>query len=150
MHTTQELSTTKVHHPLGTMALKRLLGVLTVVLAAVSTSAFAPVRSIGARPVVEKSPATISGTTLFDRRWNFNEGREPWGMKANAEIWNGRVAQMAFTITLLQELITGKGVIQGLQDGNPVNIAFCGGAVLSTIALTIFLAIKGKENDISY
>ena len=29
------------------------------------------------------------------RQWNFNEGRSPWGLKKNAEIWNGRVAQVS-------------------------------------------------------
>jgi hypothetical protein len=31
---------------------------------------------------------------LADRQWNFNEGRSPWGLKKNAEIWNGRAAQV--------------------------------------------------------
>jgi hypothetical protein len=26
--------------------------------------------------------------------WNFNEGQAPWGLKKNAEIWNGRVSQV--------------------------------------------------------
>ena len=92
-----------------------------------------------------------SGSTLLqERRWNFNEGRGPWGMKKNAEIWNGRLAQMGFTIVLLQEFVTGKGVIQGLQDGNVINIFFLGIAVASTVGLSVFLAFKGKENDIVY
>ena len=43
------------------------------------------------------TPATTSSrhsTQLAERRWNFNEGRAPWGLKKNAEIWNGRVAQV--------------------------------------------------------
>jgi len=41
------------------------------------------------------SPLSIATTTtLAERRWNFNEGQSPWGMKENAEIWNGRVAQV--------------------------------------------------------
>ena len=39
-------------------------------------------------------------------------------MKNNAEIWNGRVAQVAFVIVLLQELVFGKGVVQGIMDGD--------------------------------
>ena len=38
-----------------------------------------------------------STTALMERRWNFNEARGPWGLKKNAEIWNGRVAQVRFT-----------------------------------------------------
>lgn len=83
------------------------------------------------------------------RQWNFNEGgRGPWGLKRNAEIWNGRAAQMAFTIVLLQELITGKGAIAGIKDGDVSAYGLLGFAILSTIGLTIFLAIKGKEDEI--
>lgn len=35
-----------------------------------------------------------SSTALSERRWNFNEGGGPFGLKKNAEIWNGRVAQV--------------------------------------------------------
>lgn len=87
-----------------------------------------------------------SSLVLNERQWNFNEvGKSPWGLKNNAEIWNGRVAQMGFTIVLLQELITGKGVIQGIQDGDFINYAFLGLAGVSVIGLTIFLAIKGSD-----
>ena len=84
------------------------------------------------------------------RRWNYNEARGPFGLKNNAEVWNGRIAQMAFTIVLLQELITGKGVIAGIQEGNPFNLGMLGFAVVSTVVLTIFLAIKGEEKDIDF
>lgn len=91
-----------------------------------------------------------SKTMLMERRWNFNEARGPWGMKKNAEIWNGRVAQMGFTVVLLQELITGKGVIQGLSDGDFVSYALLGATLLSVVGLSAFLAFKGKEKDIVY
>jgi hypothetical protein len=84
----------------------------------------------------------------MSRQWNFNEGRSPFGLKKNAEIWNGRVAQVGFTIVLLQELITGKGVVQGLQEGNFLNIAFLGVTVVSVVGLSAFLAIKGKDKFI--
>ena len=71
-------------------------------------------------------------------------------MKKNAEIWNGRVAQMAFVIVLLQEAITGKGVIQSVQDGDFIGYAFLAFAGLSTVGLTIWLAIKGDESDIVF
>ena len=41
-----------------------------------------------------RSMASSSSTALEERRWNFNEGQSPWGMKQNAEIWNGRFAQV--------------------------------------------------------
>jgi hypothetical protein len=41
---------------------------------------------------------------LSERRWNFNEGQEPWGMKKNAEIWNGRVAQVVYIIPIYGQL----------------------------------------------
>uniref|UniRef100_A0A6S8Z6B1 Uncharacterized protein n=1 Tax=Ditylum brightwellii TaxID=49249 RepID=A0A6S8Z6B1_9STRA len=110
-----------------------------------TTTAFAP-PSTSISSVQKQSVATVvSSTALNERQWNFNEGRGPWGMKKNAEIWNGRAAQMGFTIVLLQELITGKGVVQGLQDGDFINTAFLGAAVVSTVLLTIWLAIQGKE-----
>ncbi len=83
------------------------------------------------------------------RQWNFNEGRGPFGLKKNAEIWNGRAAQMCFVVVLLQELITGKGVVQGLQEGNPLNVAMAGITMVSLAGLTIFLAIKGKDKFIN-
>ena len=36
----------------------------------------------------------VTSTQLQERQWNFNEGQGPFGMKKNAEIWNGRVAQV--------------------------------------------------------
>lgn len=82
------------------------------------------------------------------RQWNFNEGRGPFGLKKNAEIWNGRAAQMCFVIVLLQELITGKGVIQGIQEGDPFNVIMLGITVASLGGLTVFLGLKGKEKYI--
>mmetsp|Transcript_5310 Transcript_5310/g.13284 ORF Transcript_5310/g.13284 Transcript_5310/m.13284 type:complete len:153 (+) Transcript_5310:156-614(+) len=96
------------------------------------------------------APQTSSATALSERQWNFNQGRSPWGLKNNAEIWNGRVAQMAFVVVLLQEAITGKGVIASIQDGDAVGYAFLALAVVSTVGLTIWLAIKGDESDIVF
>ncbi|KAL7436206.1 hypothetical protein ACHAXM_005073 [Skeletonema potamos] len=122
-----------------------------------AAQAFAPptshnsVRSIISQQTQQYNKLPTSSTTaLSERQWNFNEGRGPWGMKKNAEIWNGRVAQMAFVVVLLQELITGKGVIASIQDGDATGYAFLGLAVLSTVALTAWLAIKGDENSIKF
>jgi hypothetical protein len=93
-----------------------------------------------------KTPS--SSSALYERKWNFNsDGRNPWGVKRNAEVWNGRVAQMAFTVVLLQELLQGKGVIQGIQEGNVVNLVIAGGAILSMVALTIFLAVQASQYE---
>jgi hypothetical protein len=53
---------------------------------------------------------------------------------------------MAFVIIFIQELIQGKGVIQGLQNGEFVNVATLGATVLSVVALTAVLAIKGADD----
>ena len=99
-------------------------------------------------PVTQSINSFGTSTTLNERQWNFNEGRGPFGLKKNAEIWNGRVAQVGFTVVLLQEFITGKGVIEGIQEGNIFNLAMLGLTVVSTLGLSVFLASKGKNTDI--
>ena len=43
---------------------------------------------------------------------------------------------MAIVVIIIQELITGKGVVTGLQEGNWFNL-FCGlGTVVSVVGLT--------------
>jgi hypothetical protein len=54
--------------------------------------------------------------------------------------------QVAFVLTFMQELVQGKGVFQGLQEGDPVNIAFFGLAGISIVGLTAFLALKGDDD----
>jgi len=71
-------------------------------------------------------------------------------MKNNAEIWNGRVAQMAIIVIIIQESVTGKGVIQGIQDGNFLNMFLGALTAFSVVGLTGWLAIKGEEDDISW
>ena len=53
---------------------------------------------------------------------------------------------MAFVLTFLQELIQGKGVFQGIAEGDPINNVFFGVALVSTLGLTAFLAIKGNDD----
>jgi hypothetical protein len=53
---------------------------------------------------------------------------------------------MAFVVVFIQELIQGKGVVQGFQDGDPANIAGLAGFAVVTLGLTAFLAIKGKSD----
>jgi hypothetical protein len=97
--------------------------------------------------VFPSSGRLISRTTaLSERQWNFNDPpRGPFGMKKNAETWNGRVAMMGFTVILLQELITGKGVIQGLANGDFVNFAFAGATAASVLVVTAVIVLKGRN-----
>ena len=147
--------------------MNRILSILFLSLAIVSgCSAFAPSLSTSTQKTNNNvlvsntnrlqqtipNPSISSSTTALSegRQWNFNNGRSPWGLKKNAEIWNGRVAQMAFVIVLLQEAVTGKGVIAAINDGDLVGYAFLGLAVVSTLGLSIWLAIKGDESDIIF
>jgi SNF family Na+-dependent transporter len=57
---------------------------------------------------------------------------------------------MSFLVVFLQELITGKGVIEGIQNGNVINMAFFGATVLSIVGLTAFLASKGDDEYADY
>lgn len=54
--------------------------------------------------------------------------------------------QMAFIIVFIQELVQGKGVVQGIQDGDPVNIAVMGSFAVTTVLLTAWLAYKGNDD----
>ena len=101
---------------------------------------------VSVQAFVQPSQHRTPTTELAERRWNFNDGQSPWGLKKNAEIWNGRVAQMAFVAVLLQELIQGKGVVQGIQEGDPVNLAMAGLTLTSFVGLTAFLALKGDDD----
>lgn len=93
-----------------------------------------------------KTTKMTTSSSLNERRWNFNDGQSPWGMKKNAEIWNGRFAQMAFVIVMIQELIQGKGVIEGIQQGDPFNVIMLGLFGISAVGLTGFLALQGDDD----
>lgn len=60
------------------------------------------------------------------------------------------MAQMAFVIVLLQEAISGKGVVDSVRDGDAVGYVFLGVAGITTIGLTIWLAIQGDESEIIF
>jgi hypothetical protein len=131
--------------------MKRFLSLLLLAAAPVTTAFVPPSSSIiKTQSSTHTAPAQITSTSLAERQWNFNNGRSPFGLKKNAEIWNGRVAQMAFVIVLLQELIKGKGVIASIQDGDAVGLAGLGFMVVSVVGLTAFLASKGDESDIVF
>ena len=55
---------------------------------------------------------------------------------------------MAFTMILLQELITGKGVIKSVQDGDITGYLGVGIFLVVTGGLTAFLASKGDGSGI--
>ena len=56
------------------------------------------------------------------------------------------IVQMAFTFVFLQELIFGKGVVQGLTESDPIFIACAVLFFVSVGGLGLFLAIKGPDN----
>ena len=56
---------------------------------------------------------------------------------------------MAFVLTFLQELITGKGVVQGIQEGDPVNLACVAAFAVTVLGLTTWLAIKGDDDYVA-
>ena len=53
---------------------------------------------------------------------------------------------MAFVVVLVQELVQGKGVIQGIREGDPVNLAVLGAFVVSTVALLGWLIYQGADD----
>ena len=53
---------------------------------------------------------------------------------------------MAFVWVVLQELITGKGIFKGLEEGDFFFIANAGLFGVTVVGLTAWLAIKG-DND---
>ena len=53
---------------------------------------------------------------------------------------------MAFIAVVAQELVTGKGVIDGIQEGNALNMVCLAATVASILGLTIVLAFKGSDN----
>lgn len=53
---------------------------------------------------------------------------------------------MAFVLVFVQEIVQGKGVIQGVSEGDPVNLAALGLTLASVAGLTAILALKG-DND---
>ena len=56
---------------------------------------------------------------------------------------------MAFVIVFVQELIQGKGVVQGVSEGDPINLATLGLVVVTTVALTGFLAVQGDDDYVN-
>jgi len=56
---------------------------------------------------------------------------------------------MAFIVVLLQELVQGKGVVQGVQEGDPLNLALLGAFVVTVVGLTGFLALQGDDDYVS-
>jgi SNF family Na+-dependent transporter len=53
---------------------------------------------------------------------------------------------MCFIAVVLQEVVTGKGVIQGISEGDAFSVACLVVTLVVIGALTAFLAIKGADN----
>ena len=53
---------------------------------------------------------------------------------------------MAFVWVFLQELVTGKGVVQGVQEGDLFFLANVGLVSILVVGLTGFLALKGDDD----
>ena len=56
---------------------------------------------------------------------------------------------MAFVVVVLQELVQGKGVFEGLAQGDPVNFAVLGMFGVSLVGLTAWLAIQGDDDYVT-
>jgi hypothetical protein len=83
------------------MSPRSLLALLVTLMALVSsTQAFCSPQKALATCTRTNKVASVPSTQLAERRWNFNEGRSPWGLKKNAEIWNGRVAQVRYDVVV--------------------------------------------------
>ena len=82
----------------------------------------APVAPRRAMTTAQRPTTALQAYNDFDERgmrkfrWNMNVGREPWGFSLNAEVWNGRIAMLAFFWVLIQEAIVGKGCITVIQE----------------------------------
>ena len=79
--------------------------------------AFVPktaVTGLGGSTTTTAMAPKVSTSALMERRWNFNEGQGPWGLKKNAEIWNGRVSQVGFGlgITVYQTSVVSRCVTE--------------------------------------
>ena len=71
------------------------VALILLVLSSTSVNAF--VTKASGPQLLRTSPSFTSDqstSALSERRWNFNDGQAPWGLKKNAELWNGRVAQV--------------------------------------------------------
>ena len=91
-------------------------------LAATAGALQAPVAPRRAMTTAQRPTTALHAYNDFDERgmrkfrWNMNVGREPWGFSLNAEVWNGRIAMLAFFWVLIQEAIVGKGSITVFQE----------------------------------
>ena len=56
---------------------------------------------------------------------------------------------MAFVVTFLQELIQGKGIVQGLSEGDPANIAGVAAFAVTLVGLTGWLAFQGEDDYVA-
>jgi hypothetical protein len=72
----------------------KLFAILLLAISASSAHAFVAPKGTTSLTQLPPVTAQTSTTALSERQWNFNEGQSPWGLKKNAEVWNGRVSQV--------------------------------------------------------
>lgn len=75
----------------------KLFAILLLAISALSAHAFVASNHATTLTQVPSATGQTSKTALSERQWNFNEGQSPWGLKKNAEVWNGRVSQVCLT-----------------------------------------------------
>ena len=111
----------------------------------------APVAPRRAMTTAQRPTTALQAYNDFDERgmrkfrWNMNVGREPWGFSLNAEVWNGRIAMLAFFWVLVQEAIVGKGCITVIQEAEHWWQLIVPGVT----AGTFFVLVAGITNTIA-
>jgi len=53
---------------------------------------------------------------------------------------------MAFVVVFLQELAQGRPLLEGINEGDPINVALLAAAGATTVGLTGWLALKGDDD----
>jgi hypothetical protein len=155
----------------------RFISLIVLALSSLSANAFVTVSQTSGLKLAgtpESFTSIESNSALSERRWNFNDGQAPWGLKKNAELWNGRVSQVclgqyaslqanqsdgifyltlrlyptqvAFVWVFLQELVTGKGVFKGIEEGDIFFLANFGLFGVGVVGLTGWLALQGDDD----
>jgi hypothetical protein len=84
----------------------------------------------GSVPVSTKTLSMINNPNADpdDMFSNFNDGRSPFGLKANAEIWNGRIAMVSSLYRCVRyPFVTKFGILTVALDSAVVCMGYCSG-----------------------
>lgn len=76
------------------------------------------------------------------RQWNLNRQGSPFGFDLNAEVWNGRVAMISFMWVLIQELISGKGILPSIVDEDGAAVAALGLFIVGIMSIGARFAVE--------